>query len=49
LALGFCSFAASGFVKWFYYEAIRRKGNLAQQRASLSVDQANSAVQDDIA
>ncbi len=36
LVLIFCGFAASGFVKWFYYKVIRRKNNLipaAQQPA----------------
>jgi CDP-diacylglycerol--serine O-phosphatidyltransferase len=28
LVLIFCGFAASGFVKWFYYKVIRRKSNL---------------------
>jgi len=31
LATGFCAFAASGFVKWFYYRVIRRKIDLAPQ------------------
>ncbi len=31
LVTGFCTFAASGFVKWFYYRVIRRKIALAPQ------------------
>ncbi|MHC4394923.1 MAG: CDP-diacylglycerol--serine O-phosphatidyltransferase [Planctomycetota bacterium] len=31
LVLGFCTFAASGFVKWFYYRLIRKKKALPSQ------------------
>lgn len=31
LVAGFCVFAGSGFVKWFYYRVIRRKISLAPQ------------------
>jgi len=52
LALIFCGFAASSFVKWLYYKVIRNKGNLAsaaQQPALMTANEAQTAGQDDSA
>ncbi|MHC4174321.1 MAG: CDP-diacylglycerol--serine O-phosphatidyltransferase [Planctomycetota bacterium] len=50
LVLIFCAFAASSFVKWFYYKVIRNKGDLvsaAQHPALITVDEAQIAEQND--
>lgn len=49
LVLIFCGFAASGFVKWFYYKVIRRKSNLTTTIDSpvlMAVDGVDSSGQD---
>jgi CDP-diacylglycerol--serine O-phosphatidyltransferase len=50
LVLIFCGFAASSFVKWFYYKVIRNKHNLvsAAHSALTTVDKGQIADQDDI-
>jgi len=50
LVLIFCSFAASSFVKWFYYKVIRNKHSLvsAAHSALTTVDNGQIADQDDI-
>jgi len=50
LVLIFCGFAASSFVKWFYYKVIRNKYNLvsAAHSALTTVDKGQIADQDDI-
>ncbi len=50
LVLIFCGFAASSFVKWFYYKVIRNKHNLvsAANSALTTVDNGQIADQDDI-
>jgi CDP-diacylglycerol--serine O-phosphatidyltransferase len=50
LVLIFCGFAASSFLKWFYYKIIRHKSNLVstQQRLALmGVDHADTDGHDD--
>ena len=37
LVLIFCGFAASGFVKWFYYKVIRRKAPILQAAAKVEL------------
>ncbi len=51
LVLIFCGFAASSFVKWFYYKVIRNKHNLvsAANSALTTVDKDQIADQDDVA
>ncbi len=51
LVLIFCGFAASSFVKWFYYKVIRNKHNLvsAAHSALTRVDKDQIADQDDVA
>ncbi len=51
LVLIFCGFAASSFVKWFYYKVIRNKHNLvsAAHSALTTVDKGKIADQDDVA
>ena len=51
LVLIFCGFAASSFVKWFYYKVIRNKHNLvsAAHSALTTVDETRIADHDDIA
>jgi len=51
LVLIFCGFAASSFVKWFYYKVIRNKRSLipAANSALTTVDKGQIADQDDIA
>ena len=41
LALIFCGFAASGFVKWLYYKTVRSKRKHRKQSPLLAGDQAN--------
>jgi CDP-diacylglycerol--serine O-phosphatidyltransferase len=50
LVLIFCGFAASSFVKWFYYKVIRNKHNLvsAAHSALTTVDNGQIADQDNI-
>jgi len=50
LVLIFCGFAASSFVKWFYYKVIRNKHNLvsAAHSALTTVDKGRIADQNDI-
>jgi CDP-diacylglycerol--serine O-phosphatidyltransferase len=50
LVLIFCGFAASSFVKWFYYKVIRNKHNLvsAAHSALTTVDNGQIAHQDNI-
>ncbi|HUU18992.1 MAG TPA: CDP-diacylglycerol--serine O-phosphatidyltransferase [Sedimentisphaerales bacterium] len=50
LVLIFCGFAASSFLKWFYYKVIRNKHNLvsAANSALTTVDNGQIADQDDI-
>jgi hypothetical protein len=50
MVLAFCGFAASSFMKWFYYKVIRNKANLvpaAQHPALMTADEAQIAEQDD--
>ncbi|MFZ0034066.1 MAG: CDP-alcohol phosphatidyltransferase family protein [Sedimentisphaerales bacterium] len=50
LVLIFCGFAASGFLKWFYYRVIRRRSDFAlssEPSATMTADRGPIAEQDD--